>query len=301
MTNVIIWGYAYRGANLYMELKKSDKYHVIGFADNSVYKQGKFVNGVKIMSIDDVVTLNKKINMSVIIASSKWSVIGRMLEKYGVKIEGIYQNNIIMPYEVMTFDKLELDKEIFLYAGDICDKVHMENESLYGLSICKEDSKHILHDITIPYPLPDNCISSYQAEDVLEHISLDYIIPTIDEIYRILKPGALFRLCLPDYNSPLLREVSMTDAEGNIVYEATGGGTYGINGVENGGHVWFPNYKLVKHILDSTKFNKYNFICYHTEDGKLYMEDIDFSKGYINRVYKKNECEIISMVIDCYK
>ena len=82
--------------------------------------------------------------------------------------------------------------------------MHMSEPNLYGLSINKADSKHILHDITNHYPLPDNSIYSYQAEDVLEHIAFEKLVDTINEIYRILHEGGLLRICLPDYYSAYL-------------------------------------------------------------------------------------------------
>jgi hypothetical protein len=190
--NIIIWGYGYEGAKLCRELKKSGTYKILGFADNAVCKQGMYVDGEKIKSLEDLSELKNEIEFSVIIASRKYYIIGQQLEEKGIKIEGVYLDGKILSYDVMSFDKLDLSKKILLYAGDICDEVHMNTENLYGLSINKTDSKHIFHDITVPYPLPDDCIESYQAEDVLEHICINQIIPVINEIYRILKVGGYF-------------------------------------------------------------------------------------------------------------
>jgi hypothetical protein len=299
--NVFIWGYGFEGVKVYRELKNNNIYKILGFADNAVCKQGMYVDGTKIKSLEDLIKLKYDKEFSVIIASNKYYIIGKQLEENDIRIEGIYLNGKILPYEVMDFCKLDLNKKISLYAGDICDDVHMSINNLYGLSINKADSRHIYHDITIPYPLPDNCIESYQAEDVLEHIFINKIIPTINEIYRILKVGGIFRMCLPDYYSSWLRSISMLDDKGNILYDPTGGGIYGEKGVENGGHVWFPNYDNVKEILKQTKFNKIDFMCYRTEDNELHMKDIDFSKGYVNRIFQKENKDIYSMVIDCYK
>ena len=120
----------------------------------------------------------------------------------------------------MTFERLDLSKQITLYAGDICDEEHLKNPNLYGLSIHKADKRHILADITNEYPLPDNSIYSYQAEDVLEHIEPQKLVDTINEIYRILGDG-VFRICLPDYNSPYLKNISMKSKEGRILFDPT--------------------------------------------------------------------------------
>lgn len=303
--NIIIFGYGQVGVKLYRELKGSDIYNIISFADNSAYKQGNKVGSHKIMSVDELVLLKESVDFSTIIAiaSDKWYEIGEVLEKYEIPIEGVYQGEKIFKYGRMSFEKLDLTKNIKLYAGDICHDKHRAEPFLYGLSISKADDKHIFHDITNPYPLPDNSIFSYQAEDVLEHIEYSKLKIVIDEIYRILKVGGLFRISLPDYYSPYLKEICMKNKNGDILFDPTGGGGYGKDGVLNGGHVWFPNYKKVEELLCSTKFSKYNFLCYYTENEKLVRKEIDLSKGYIARIPEVDDRNkpVYSIVIDCYK
>ena len=95
----------------------------------------------------------------------------------------------------------------------------------------------------------------------------------------------------------------MHDKNGNIVFDPTGGGSYGMNGVENGGHVWFPNYDNVKELLQKTMFKNIDFLCYHTKEEEVVMKDIDFSLGHINRIPTEiRERELIySIVVDCRK
>lgn len=300
---VIIFGYGFEGVKLYRELINNDQYEVIGFADNSPYKQHKIVGKYMILSLDNLIELKDEKNFSVIIAAKKWFVIGEELEKNHICIEGIYRDGKICEYNRMCFERLDLTRKIVLYAGDIADDVHMAKSDLYGLSINQADSKHILHDITHKYPLPDNSIYSYQAEDVLEHIEFGKLVDVINEIYRILQPEGLFRICLPDYNSSHLSDISMRDKDGKIVFDPTGGGSFGVNGVENTGHVWFPNYIIVRDLLEKTKFDRIDFLCYHTESGELIKKDIDFSKGYINRLPKADEINkpVYSIIVDCYK
>lgn len=303
---IIIFGYGYEGTRCYKELSNSIEYEVIGFADNSLYKQGNYVGSQPILSVDDLVRLNLTTEFAVIIAAGRWFEIGAQLERNNIRIIGIWKNDCLCKYERMTFEKLDLSKKITLYAGDIYDEEHLQNPNLYGLSINKADARHIFADITDKYPLPDNSIYSYQAEDVLEHIEIDKLVDTIDEIYRVLGEGGLFRICLPDYFSPYLKDISMKNKEGKILFDASGGGVYGENGVSAGGHVWFPNINNVRELLKKTKFVTCDFLCYHTEDGELIKKDIDFSKGYINRVPASDAADnvkysIYSIVVDCYK
>ncbi len=300
---IIIFGYGMEGVKLYRELLNNEQYEFIGFADNSPYKQNNMVGDYKILSMSDLVRLKSATDFSVIIAANRWFIIGEELEKLGIDIRGIFLNGEMQEYSRMCFERLDLSKDLMLYAGDIADNVHMSDPNLFGLSIVKADSKHILHDITNRYPLPDESIFSYQAEDVLEHIEFEKLVDVINEIYRILKKNGLFRICLPDYYSAYLKDISMRDGAGNIIFDPTGGGTYGANGVENIGHVWFPTYTIVRNLLERTNFNKIDFLCYHTEQGELIKKEIDLSKGYIKRIPKAGEENrpIYSIVVDCYK
>lgn len=122
---IVIFGYGIEGVKLYRELLNNEKYQVIGFADNSRYKQGNFVGDFPILSIHDVVELRERNDFSVIIAANKWFEIGQQLEECDIVIEGIYYNGKFTKYDRMSFERLDLSKQIKLYAGDICDEVHM--------------------------------------------------------------------------------------------------------------------------------------------------------------------------------
>jgi len=110
---------------------------------------------------------------------------------------------------------------IKLYAGDVPDMP--EYAGLTGLSLRQKNDNHIKHDVTKRHPFKDNSVNSYQSEDVFEHIEYDKIADIINDIYRILKPGGLFRLSLPDYRCDVLRKRSIYE-DGEIVYDPFGGG-----------------------------------------------------------------------------
>lgn len=297
--NIVIWGYGFCGAKAYMELRKDKNYCIVGFGDNNENKSKYKANEMPIYSISEMIKLKEKLDYSVIIAAGAWAMIGKQLESAEIAIEGIYCEQGLKQYKQMHFTDLDLNKDIFLYAGNICDEIHLSQENLYGLSITKGDERHILHDITEKYPLPDESIAAYQAEDVLEHIAFEQMVSVINEIYRILKRGSVFRICLPDYNSDLLSSLAMRDEYDNIIFDPLGGGDYSCNGVVKGGHVWFPKYDIVKDLLEKTKFTDIRFLCYHTDDKQLILHEIDSRNGYVRRV--QNGEEVFSMVIDCYK
>lgn len=57
----------------------------------------------------------------------------------------------------------------------------------------------VWHDLNLrPWPLDDNSFEEVVAHDVIEH--LRDIIPTMEEIHRICRPGAIVRITLPHFS-----------------------------------------------------------------------------------------------------
>ena len=115
----------------------------------------------------------------------------------------------------MEFKDLQESENIYLYAGDL-PEVNRENVPFIGLTLKPEsewwNEFHIKHDVTGAIDLPDNSVDIFQSEDVFEHIDYDQLKSAINEIYRVLKPGGLFRLSMPDYRCDLLHERSKSDS-----------------------------------------------------------------------------------------
>lgn len=205
----------------------------------------------------------------------------------------------------ISFGDLRNRTEVKLYAGDI-PNLPEYGRDLVGLSLNKSDSRHIKHDITKPYPLPDEIAVSYQAEDVFEHIEYDKIVYVINEIYRILKPGGLFRLSVPDYRCDVLFNRTLKDEDGNMVFDPGGGGNFLDGKVINGGHVWFPNYDRVRELFEKSRFNNVEFLHYYKNDGTFVVKEIDYSRGWIQRTPDhdervRNPFRPMSIVVDAYK
>ncbi|HEY6192862.1 MAG TPA: methyltransferase domain-containing protein [Bacteroidota bacterium] len=179
----------------------------------------------------------------------------------------------------MTWLDLLDHKSINLYAGEIPKRVEYEN--CIGLSLSHGDSCHIHHDITMPFPLDDETIDSFQSEDVFEHIAYDMLNPIIQEIFRVLKPGGLFRLSMPDYRCDVLYERSIRNDANEIIFDPGGGGT-----PDNPGHLWFPTIERVTELLNGTQFSergKINYLQYYKSDGSSVTRPIDYSHGFVQR------------------
>lgn len=303
MKNIYIFGYGYQGTILAKKIYRDTNYKFCGFVDNSIYKQGNYAYNSKIISFEELVEKNKDEEIFVIIACEEYyREMVEQCEKCKIAIEGVFLDGRIKRYPFANFEMLDLSQEIKLYAGDIMDDIHLNEPNLYALSITQNDDKHILHDITEPYPLPDGCICSYEAECVLELINQSKLIDAINEIYRILKPGGNLRITVPDYYSPYLKRRAMRDKDGNILYDA--GETYAVKYGENGligGWTRFTNYDDLKNILEQTKFKNINWICYHTKDEILHKKIIDYSNGYNKRIKNHEDIDEYCILVDCMK
>lgn len=300
MKNIIIFGYGYQGIQAHKWLRNQTEYNFCGFADNSVYKQGYYVDGRKIVGIDKLTDLKKELDISVIIAAHKWWEIADQCKEHGILVEGVYVDDRIQSSEHMDFKQLDLSKEIKLYAGDIEDNVHLNEKNLYGLSITKSDKKHIFHNILEDYPLPDGCVDRYEAEEVLEYIPIEKQKSVLNQICRVLKTGSRCRITISDFNSPYLKSRTMMDKRGNFLFDPGAGGNYGKDGIENGA-VYFSTYESFKKILDQTDFSSFDWLCYYTKDGKLHKKYIDMAWGYNKRVSNESDENIYCIVVDCYK
>jgi SAM-dependent methyltransferase len=211
----------------------------------------------------------------------------------------------------MKFQDIINNDKIFLYCGDLpkqrCDYTKIP---FIGLSLNFGNETHIHHDVTKPIPLKENSVDIVQSEDVMEHIEYSMLKNSINEIFRVLKPGGLFRLSMPDYNCDVLYNRSEKDVDGNIIFDIGGGGAYDRSKkkVTGYGHVWFPVFSSVKTLLESTDFsnNKINYLHYYDDNNSPITNKIDYSKGYIARTPDhdkrvENPYRPMSIVIDCYK
>ena len=211
---------------------------------------------------------------------------------------------------MVNFDDIKNNANIYLYAGDMNYQERRKNYPFIGLSLNQSNEYHIRHDVTQKMDLLDDSVDIYQSEDVFEHIEYDELKDTINEIYRILKPGGLFRLSMPDYRCDVLYNRSNKDLHGNILFDAGGGGLYDFENkkVINGGHVWFPKYESVLELFRQSNFDmeKVEFLHYYDETGKPIINDIDYTKGFLHRTPDHDKRvqlprRPMSIVVDVYK
>lgn len=206
----------------------------------------------------------------------------------------------------LTFEDIKDRDSIFLYAGDIPKKREYDIADIVGLSLNRSDYRTIMHNICDKYPLPDDSVNAYQAEDVFEHIEYDKLVDVINEIYRVLKHGSTFRLSVPDYGCDILYDRSVKDTDGKIIFDPGGGGIYKNGKVLKGGHVWFPTYEKIEALIEKSNFGRYEFYHYYDKNGGSVTKKIDYSKGYIQRTPDHDErvrepYRAMSLVVDLFK
>ncbi|MCA0200722.1 MAG: hypothetical protein LCH56_07745 [Proteobacteria bacterium] len=206
---------------------------------------------------------------------------------------------------IATWDNLSTDK---LYAGDLLSNAPQYHTHI-GLTLNQANPRNIAHDLTRPMPIEAGRIAVYQAEDVFEHIYYEAIGPIFADIHRVLKPGGLFRLSVPDYRCDILRNRSVFNESGDIVFDPGGGGKFENGRVIDGGHVWFPSYETVRALFDRSPFatnGSVRMLHYIQTDGVSVMNPIDYSLGFVKRTPDHdarvaNPRRVMSIVVDAWK
>lgn len=197
---------------------------------------------------------------------------------------------------------------IRLYAGKLRRGLP-QYPTHFGITPFFPSLRNIDHDVTAPMPLGDSTVASYQSEDVFEHVPTEKIVGMFDEIHRVLKPGGLFRLSLPDYGNPMYRDRTVLNASGELLYDPGGGGRLENGKVVGGGHVWFPTYDNVLALFAKSRFatnGTVRVLHANLPSGEHLMEAIDYRLGYVQRTPDNddraaNPRRPLSLVIDATK
>ncbi len=165
------------------------------------------------------------------------------------------------------------EKNGYIYFGSLFPYEEQYKSGLFcGLALSNPQDKDILHDVREPLPFRDGSVPGFQSQDVFEHVTREAFPKIFDEIYRCLSPEGLFRLSLPDYNSPLLKRRSVYNSDGSILGDlAMGAGvSSGMNGgievkFADGGdaHLWFPTYDQILHLIVLSEIRKCSSIAVH--------------------------------------
>jgi len=183
----------------------------------------------------------------------------------------------------------------YLYFGNLpVDEPQYRDSKFLGLALNPEHNREIRHDIRKTLPFEMESIIKIQSQDVFEHISPLELVPILNDIFRVLMKGGVFRLSVPDYKSPYYLERCVFDERGVILADLRMGGSVGydrkakrrvIEFLPNGNsHVWFPTYNKILDLISNSDINKcQKIVFYHHffEDG-----------SYINNTYPDDEMPV---------
>jgi len=149
--------------------------------------------------------------------------------------------------------------------------LHPDNKNAKNTKKLKPLPFSIFHDIETPFPLPDNSVDRIHSEDCFEHIEITKYPTILKELHRILKPGGLFRLAVPDYRNPKDRFCLQKgfDPRNNL-------------------HITLTTYDKLKPILENSPF-RVNYLHYWKNDNEFVQNDIDYTMGYIKRTPDNDE------------
>ncbi|MDL2272052.1 methyltransferase domain-containing protein [Desulfovibrio sp. OttesenSCG-928-I05] len=207
-----------------------------------------------------------------------------------------------------TWKELKQQERILLYAGDL--KPHLAQYATHiGMNPTYSSERCIIHDARDIIPLSENSVEVYQCEDVFEHIEYKALHSVFNDIHRILKPGGLFRLSVPDYRCDVYAKRSLYDNDKRIVFDPGGGGSYSVRGVGGGGHLWFPILEMVLYLFSQSKFDLERDVTVlhaYLDETRTLLRPIDYSLGYIQRTPDnddrvKDPYRPLSIVVDAYK
>ena len=184
--------------------------------------------------------------------------------------------------------------EQYLYFGSLgLHERQYQIPNFIGLALQPAHAREIRHNLADPLPFADGSIAKIQAQDVLEHIAFEKASLVLDEVYRVLKPGGIFRLSVPDYRSPVLKRRSIYDARGRVIGDLMMGATSYLDAAtgdarvrfsEDGeAHLWFPRYELITHLVLKSEIRKaaihfyqgflddHSFLCEPVPENEMYV------------------------------
>lgn len=211
---------------------------------------------------------------------------------------------------------IEVPEEKYLYYGNLpMTSPQYRTNKFIGLALNPTHDRERHHDCRETLPYETNSIPGVQSEDVFEHVEFSLLPGIFDDIYRVLKPGGVFRLSLPDYGATLLKQRSVYDHNGNWLCDLAVGGsvkaTYNSKvevSFAPGGdsHLWAPTFENVSEAIERSDLMKCSITWYHYwEDKERYVCKIfDQSLMPVSRCPPKDDRmgkKPISLIVDFRK
>lgn len=215
----------------------------------------------------------------------------------------------------------------YLYYGNLgTNERQFQINEFLGLALYPKHDREIYHNALDILPFEDQSIEKIQSQDVFEHLPKNSISKIFDEIYRVLAVGGIFRLSVPDYRCPLLKNRSVYNANGDIIGDLMMGATVSYDwenaqssrwnpknpikisfSQDGNSHLWFPKYELILDLIIQSKIRfceKIVFYQYFIDDNNFVCNDIPENEMYVIRCSpndSRSNGKPISIVVDFFK
>ncbi len=207
--------------------------------------------------------------------------------------------------------------ERYLYYGSLGPHERQyQVPNFIGLALNPAHEREMAHNAVEALPFADGAIAKVQSQDVFEHLPFEKLPFVLDEIWRVLKPGGVFRLSVPDYRSPVLKRRSVYDHRGRVTGDLMMGATPYFDSAtgdartrfsEDGdAHIWFPRYELVTHLILKSDIRKSTIRFYQgfLDDQTFLAEPIPDEEMFVQRALphdRRSGGMPVSIVVDLIK
>lgn len=206
----------------------------------------------------------------------------------------------------------------YLYFGSLGTHERQHQiPNFIGLAINPVHARELRHNALDPLPFPDNSALKIQSQDVFEHLPFDKVPFVLDETYRVLKPGGVFRLSVPDYRSPVQKRRSIYDFRNRVIGDllmgaepyfdqATGDAKVKFS-ADGHAHIWFPRYELILHLIIMSQIRKCGHIKFYQcffDDHHYLCEPIPENEMFVQRAAphdRRAGGQPVSIVVDFTK
>ncbi|MDB3931538.1 methyltransferase domain-containing protein [Candidatus Pelagibacter sp.] len=121
---------------------------------------------------------------------------------YNLTLKKILKNEILSFFGRLFSSKNVIPNKKYLQLGCGNSDVNENfiNADFFTLDFFNPFKKKKIYFLDLRYPLPfkENSFEGVFTEHTIEHLYVSEVNSLIKEIYRILKPGAIFRIIVPD-------------------------------------------------------------------------------------------------------
>ncbi len=139
----------------------------------------------------------------------------------------------------------------------------------------------------------------------------------MNEIYRVLAAGGVFRLSVPDYRYSALKSRSVYDWRGKVIADTMMGAKVGYNaksGTTNvelskdgNAQLWFPTYEAVLDLIVRSEIRKckeITFYQYYRDDDNYVCDEVPDKELFVTRSHPhdpRSAGKPISIIVDFTK